>query len=314
MKLTNKTGLPNNLVVLAEWLLNSHPKFENNRFSVTELLKSEQQIVLQRRFDDEIVIDVQDTFPLWEGTAIHSLLEQFTSKDDYIAEERLEMEIAPDIFISGAFDCLNKNTWELIDYKNTKIPSVQDALQGKDDKWLNQMYFYALLIESKYRKRPQKATIVGMCKDHSKVKASTTTGYQQYPIQQVVFDLMDSERATQMVEEYSTKAKRLKEVLDKNLEPSPCTYGDMWCKEDYAIMKIGGSRAIPNGVFDNADEAYAKWASLTNPEQYRIYHRVSNPTNCQLYCNCRDICPQWQKFKNDDISLTEDVTEKIIPF
>ena len=311
--MTNKTGLPAPLVNLAQELVNNHPKFENNRFSVTEMLKSEQQIVLSRTKDDEIELDVQDTFPLWEGTAMHKLLEDSTP-EGFITEERGEYEIAPNIFISGAFDCLDKETWTLIDYKNPKIPSVHDAIYGKDDKWKRQMYFYALIIEKMYGRRPEKAKIVAMCKDHSRVKAYHDPTYQQEPIAMVEFDLMDQEFATEVRCEYEEKAKRVFDLLQNGKEPSPCTYGDMWCNENWAVMKYGATRAVQGGVFDNPDSAYMKWCSMPDNENYRIYHRVSEPVNCMLYCQCRSVCKQWQRFRDADIAICEDVTNSIIPF
>ncbi len=302
------------MVALATDLVNNHPRLEDNRFSVTEMLNSEQQIVLARRHDGEIEIDVQETFPLWEGTAMHKLLEAYTPQERYIAEQRGEVEISPGLFISGAFDCLDRETWTLIDYKNPKIPSVQDAIRGKDDKWKRQMYFYALIIERTLGKRPKTATIVAMCKDHSRVKAKNDPSYQQEPIAQIEYDLMDEEFATEVMCDYETKAKRLWEVLSKNLDPVPCTYGDMWCSETWAIMKKGASRAMPGGVFDDPNSAYDKWLSLKDRDGYRIFHRVSEPTNCTTYCKCRGICPQWRRIQEMDISVIEDVTDRIIPF
>lgn len=314
MKVTNRTNLPKPLVDLAEELVNNHPVFENNRFSVTELLKSEQQIVLQRRMAEEIEMDVQDTFALWEGTAIHKLMEDTFPDEDYITEERSEVEISPNLFISGGFDCLKKDSWELIDYKNTKIPAINDALAGKDDKWRFQLYFYALLIERKYGKRPEKGTIIAMAKDFSRVKASTQAGYPQEPVQPIVYDLMDNETATEVFAFYKDKAESVYKVLANNEEPSPCTFGDMWCDENWAIIKKGGSRAIPGGVFDNPNDAYNHWCTLPDRANLRIWHRVKEPTNCRYYCSCRDFCKQWQSIKNNDMSISEDVTDKIIPF
>ncbi len=314
MKVTNKTNLPQPLVDLAERLVNNHPVFENNKFSVTELLKSEQQIVLNRRHADEIEMDVQDTFALWEGTAIHSLMEDTFPTDEYITEERVDIEISPNIFVSGGFDCLKKDTWELIDYKNTKVPAINDAIAGKDDKWLKQLYFYALLIEKKYQRRPEKGTIIAMAKDHSKIKAQTMAGYLENPVQPIQYDLMDAETATEVFIFYKEKAESVYKVLVNNEEPAPCTYGDMWCNEDWAIIKRGGSRAISGGVFDNPNDAYNHWCTLKDRANHRIWHRVKEPTNCKYYCSCSEFCKQWQAIKDKDLSVCEDVTDKIIPF
>ena len=49
MRLTNRTGLPEPVLLMAERYVNSHPTFDDNKYSVTELLKSIRQIVLSRR-------------------------------------------------------------------------------------------------------------------------------------------------------------------------------------------------------------------------------------------------------------------------
>lgn len=333
MRLTNNTKLPRQIVSLAEEILNSHHKFEDNRFSVTELLKSDMQILTSRLLDDEIEVDVQDMIELWEETAMHSLMEKHTDLDRFMAEERIEMEIAPNIFISGAFDCLDKEKWELMDYKNTKTPAVSEALAGTDEHWKKQMYLYSVLIGKKYGRKPRKATIIAMCKDHSKVKAMHSKDYQQYPIQMVEFDLTDSEYEERTLKELKEKAIRISAQLQRLRnelpmeEPAddilsfvrwdamkdiviPCTYGDQWRAEDWAIIKNTQSRATK--VCDTPQDALDYYSQMPDKEQYRIYHRCGEPLNCMAYCQSRNVCPQW--LSNDFSGRVEDVTDSIIPF
>ena len=308
MKLTNKTDLPQTLKAVAERLFNSHPVFENDRFSVTELLKSEQQIVLSRRNAEEIEIDVQDTFSMWNGTAIHALLEEAADKDRYITEMRLEEDLNG-VKVSGGFDLLDKETWTLYDYKTCKVSGYQKAINGSEDKWLRQLYAYADLIEKEFGKRPAEAVIVAMMTDHSKIKAGLSEDYPSHPIQMIRWKLDNPELQAEFKADREEKAHRLHELMETGDEPNPCSYGDCWCTEDYALFKDGAKRATK--CFDNEAEART---FMEGKEGLKLFHRVSDSVNCKNYCTCRDICPQWQAMKKRG-AISEDITDReYIPF
>ena len=317
MKLTNESGLHPIFVELADKLLNEHPDAQPNKFFVTELAKSEKQIVLQRRHEHEIERDVQRACALIEGTAFHSLLEEIAKKhpDKYISEKRIEMELAPGITISGQFDMLDKETWEIIDYKNTKMAAIDKAESGNDWKWFNQAMIYSILIGHEFndKPRPIKARFLAMAKDHSFVKASSDPSYPKYPMREVVFDLSDPVEAGSILEAYRYKAIRVKELLENGLEPNECTYDDMWCTEDWAIMKPDAKKA--HKCFDNPDKALEYYMSLdeSSRDKMRIYHRISDATNCKAYCPCAEFCEQGKKARDME-KIVEDVTDAIIPF
>lgn len=237
---------------------------------------------------------------------MHMLLESQTDKEKFKTEERLVADFG-DVKISGAFDLVDLENRILYDYKNTKIASVQDALNGKDDKWKKQMQFYSYLIEHHFGLRIETARIIAMCKDHSKVKASKDPDYQQTPIVMVEYDLSDRVDIDETVEEFRQKALEIKACLELDIPVMPCTYADMWCTEDYAVFKKGGTRAVK--CFDTPVGAYEYYEKLSIPEDYQIMHRVSEPMNCKLYCQCRDVCPQWKRLRETDFSVKEDVTE-----
>lgn len=308
MRLTNKTDLPLSIVKVAEKLVNNHPVFRDDCFSVTELLKSEQQVILARRHAEEIEMDVQDTFSMWNGTAIHALLEEAADKDKYLTEMRLE-ETFGDVSISGGFDLLDKETWTLYDYKTCKVAGYNSNLNGGEDKWIRQLYAYADLIEKKFGRRPMKAVIIAMMTDHSKIKAQTLSDYPKNPIAMITWSLDNPEMAAEFRADREDKAKRFMEILKEGTSPAPCSYGDMWCKEDYAVFKKGAKRATK--CFDSESDAreYLK----ANPE-LRLYHRVSDFVNCRNYCQCSPFCAQWKEIKDRD-AVCEDITDReYIPF
>lgn len=326
MKLTNKSGLDKRWVKMAEKLYNTHPKFGNDKFSVTELLKSEKQIALRRIHDDEIEVDIQRVFPILIGTACHEALAEVTQEDEelkeeWIAEDRLEMELTPGITISGGFDALEKTTWELHDQKFTKLPKIELSAKGEDDEWFRQLTLYSILIENKFGRKPLVGYITAGAKDHSylryrsKKKECAKSGkdidYPEYPIRILKFELNDPIKSKMVWEEAKDKALRVKDILDGNIEPAPCTFGEMWCKEDWAIMKPNSQRAYR--AFFSETDALEFYTKLAKKDEYKIYHRVSEPNNCACFCPCVQFCEQGKKALDME-PICEDVTDEILPF
>ena len=317
MILTNESGLPESVVRIAERLANSHPAMDERTYSVTEVLRSARQVVLARKHRDDVVKDVQDTFSMWFGTAIHDLMEK-EGKDvpGLVTETRLSAKVATvngDFTLSGEFDLLDTRAGILYDYKTSKVATIDKARTLKEDKWLRQLYLYAWLLEKNGYERPKKGIIVAFATDHSKVKAQTQSGYPEHPIQMLEWDLSDKEYADRVLLEAVMVMCAVDHLLghdDENIPP--CSYSDCWCTEDWAIIKPGNKRADKR--FDSEEEARAYWADLPNRDDRRIYHRVSDFINCRNYCQYADFCDQWQRNKDAE-QIMEDVTDDpSVPF
>lgn len=316
MRLKNETGLPDSVVTVAEKLVNSHPKMNDRRYSVTELLGSVRQIVLKRRYSDSILQDVQDCFSMWMGTAIHALLEdELKDKPGFITERRLESSVktaSGEMELSGEFDLLDTENSILYDYKTSKVATIDRNRTLKEKKWLQQLYLYADLIEMSGMKRPEKAVIVAFATDHSKVKALADPKYPKHPIQQLEWKLDDEEFNRKLWDEIREKMESAHlHICNPEKELPPCTFSDCWCTEDWAIMKKDGSgRALKR--FDSEESARSFYASMEKSGEYRIFHRVSDFMNCRMYCQCSEFCSQWKK-NMDAEKVIEDVTDDI-PF
>lgn len=320
MKLTNITNLPKPVVLMAESMVNNHPIFDNNRYSVTELLKSTRQIVLARRHADAIEMDVQDTYNMWSGTAIHEgLQKQAVDHPELglVPEKRFELDLGDGLELSGGFDLYDPENKTLYDYKNTKVATFNENVKGREDKWAKQLYLYTLGIEKLFGRKPEKAIIVAMLKDHSVQKAQTESSYPQNPIMMIEWKMEDIEKFSSALSEEKEKAAEVRSYLLSGDEPPLCTYSDCWCIEDWCIKKEGAKRAEKR--FDNPDEALEHYEGLSADlkKDRRILHRVSDFKNCKNYCNCRDFCSQWQKNKDFE-AFEEDVTDELesgyIPF
>ena len=313
MRLTNNTGLPETLVKVAERLVNNHPVLDGNCYSVTELLKSVRQIVLAREHAGEIEMDVQDTFSMWNGTAIHALLEEAAKDiDRFEGEQRLEAEI-DGIVISGAYDLYDKESFTIYDYKTSKVASIEANRRLDETKWLEQLYRYRRLRKLNGLSVPGRGIVIAMATDFSKIKAQTQAGYPEHPIQMLEWNLDDEEFEERSVQSAVEKAKAAKALIESGDEPPLCTYSDCWCTEDYAIIKHGGKRA--DKVFKTADEAFECFfgEAKYDRNKYSVYHRVSDFKNCRNYCQCAPFCEQW-KGMQDHGEICEDITDTYVPF
>lgn len=317
MKLTNNTGLPESIVKIAERCINSHPDMGERKFSVTEALKSVRQIVLARRYSSVIERDVQDTFSMWNGTAIHDMLENsLKGNPDWMTETRLEMPwsaITDSFTLSGEFDLLDIKNNVLWDYKTTKIATIDNNRKLKEDKWLRQLYLYAEMIEKVLKRpRPEKACILAMATDWSKRQVGLKAGYPDHPIQILEWDLNDESFRDKVKAAVSITMESAQHYLDNPDEELPkCSMDDCWCNEDWAIMKKGNKRA--KKVF-SSEEAARDFLRNMDSKEYRLYHRISDFNFCRYYCNYSEYCSQWKKNCNEE-SVLEDITdEDYIPF
>ena len=313
MKLTNKTGLPEPLVRVAEKLANNHPVFDKDKYSVTEVLKSTRQVVLAREHASEIEQDIQDTFSMWNGTAIHALLESEAVGSEYEAEQRIEAEI-DGVVISGGFDLFYDGDSTLYDYKTSKVATIERQRKLEETKWLEQLYLYKILRGRNGMSVPKKGVIIAMATDFSKIKAGTQMGYPEHPIQMLEWELNDKEFEEATLKKAVDRAKESRGYLENGNEPPLCTYSDCWCTEDYAIIKHGGKRA--DKVFKTADEAFEYFFNKDDRydrNKYSVYHRVSDYKNCRNYCPCAPFCEQWKGLQDHE-EICEDITDKYVPF
>ena len=310
--LTNETGLPATVAAVAVKLSESHPVMGEKEFSTTEVLKSVRQIVLKRRYREQITEDINDTFPRWFGTAVHKLLEdESAGNPDFMTEQRLNYESPDGFSFSGQFDVLDMKNNMLIDYKTAKVATIDARRKLKDREWLDQLYLYSFLIgETMDRPRPRKGMIVAFATDWSKRQVRMKKGYPEHPIQMLEWDLDDEDYLSYLIgrtAERMDEAYRLRDRPDKEIPL--CTYSDCWCEENWAIMKPGAKKAVR--VFSSEAEARAAYDEMGDGE-LRIYHRVSDFKNCRDYCPVSGFCQQWQANKDME-EVKEDVTV-FIPF
>ena len=111
MKITNKFGVPETLVALAQ--RDSYSKGKSD-FSVTEIISPPRVQLLRRKHWKQMETDVSDMLWSMMGTALHVVAER-SQVDNHTNEERLYVEM-DGVVLSGAIDLQHENQYLKIMY------------------------------------------------------------------------------------------------------------------------------------------------------------------------------------------------------
>lgn len=312
IKYTNNTDMN---LVLAIWALmdNYNHDERSNAISVTGLLKPTRQIILGRRFKDNIrEIDSENLIQSSMGTAIHDSVEKAWKNkdkvveimeslgyiasssiyDEVILERRSEKEINGFI-ISGQFDIVFRGS--VCDIKSTSVYSYifgskeEDyKLQMSIYKWLNQD-----IITDDY------GYIEYVFTDWSAMKAIQDSQYPQKRIISHKIKLLSiSETEDWIINKLAQVS--LYESLD-NSKLIRCSDEDLWRTSDkYKYYKknkagiVNYSRATK--VFSNEFEANHK----RDTEGGAVILIKGEIKRCK-YCNFTNICEQYLEYKKEGL-------------
>jgi len=298
MLITNKFGLPE--PYYRSCLHDNHPRFGWDSFSVTELMKGTREIVLNRRYYEELEMDCVDMIWTVFGTAVHSVMEGHESENE-LAEERISMEVPCGEYgirkVSGGFDLYNGDTKILTDYKTTGVFSCQMKLQeGNESDWAKQLRVYWLILQKAgFPVKGVRNTV--FLKDWSKTQARRDRSYPQKPILNIDYDfgnVFRSDVAADMIADLSYKIQEILQYKDALEEEIPiCTPEQRWERDEcWAIMKTGRKSAVKRHF--RKFDAEQHLASLG--AGHYIEHRPGVPVKCMDYCNCADKCSFYKNY------------------
>lgn len=276
MIITNKTGLPDAFVQMAE----QSEQMKEGRIRVTTLLNGIREIILKDRYLDQVEQDAAEMIWLLFGTGVHTILERQQEGPDAFKEERLEMEIGGKI-LTGKSDFYQHET--ISDWKTC---SVWKVVHKDYEDWKRQLLMYAMLWKS-YGFPVKKIQVVATMKDHSKAKAKTDASYPQYPVKIISWDITDEEiEETRIWAE--NKIRLIEEFKDVPDEKLPrCTQKETWNSgTTYAVMKNGRKNAYK--VCSTEQEAY-QWMKENGKGEY-VEVRPGEDKKCKEYCMVRDYC------------------------
>jgi len=277
MKYTNKLNLPESF---AKFYKSTETKIIENRYSVTELLKPTQEIILFRKHANEVSCDIAECIPALFGTAVHELLEKNAPEGDY-SEYKLEFSIFGKIIV-GITDLLSQDMKIITDYK-TGTTSKVSRKDFNDFYYQGMMYAFGIFLN--HNVKPQKLIFPILLKDWSKIKAASSPDYPKSPIYVWKYDIKDSDYDN-ILDFIKNKFKEIDEMK------MHCSDEDRWYSgTKYAVYKKKDD-AKAKKIFDTIEEANA--FAQENSCEY-VQTRLGEYTKCNYYCDVRPFCEQFNK-------------------
>lgn len=283
MKITNKLGLPQAFVSMAE----SDYEYKDKQYSVTSLQKGVRQTILERRYHNEIEQDVSDMIWLLFGTAVHNILDHQEEGEYEFKEEYLKISIG-DYKLSGRFDLYNAETKIVTDYKTCSVWKI--IYQDFED-WRQQLLMYAYMLKS-IGIPTTKGEVIAIMKDHSKSKAKYDASYPELPVFKITFNFSekDYKEIEIFLKEKFAEIEKAEKLSDEELPI--CTPEERFNSGNkYAVMKKGRKSALR--VLDTEEEA-KEWMEKNQKGEY-IETRLGEDKKCNDYCRVNEFCSHYQK-------------------
>jgi len=294
MILTNKNNLPEQFVNA----VNRDYKPTPHQYSVTTILNSTRQTILQRRYNDVIEDDVSNQIWAILGTAFHGLLENSKESADELKEEYLKQELScldenlSGYYLSGKADLYNAKANKIIDFKTTS--SFKFVKKDFEDYRL-QLLMYAWLFR-KIGFKVDKGEIIAILRDWSKSKAKIDKSYPQLQVQKVEFKF--TKKDFEYIEEFiKNKFLELKENEEKaDIELPMCSMEERWADPTkYAVKKKTNKTALKlHDTLEGANN-HLKILEEKYPNVYEIEERPSINHKCESYCSACKFCDYWKE-------------------
>jgi len=268
--ITNHAGLPLPLVEAVK-----RDPYSNGQsdITVTTLLKPARAVALERTHKDEIEEDAADRLWALIGQIGHLILERSGGMS---TELRLFSQVRG-WKVSGQMDLLSGNI--LTDYKLTSVWSCKEGLKPEWEQQMNALRWLA----SKNEIAIEKAQIVAIFRDWSKLEAKRSADYPRHQVQ--VFDvaLWTLEHAEKWIYERVETHQAARTVLPE------CTPAERWERpEKFAVMKAGRERAVKLHATKEAAELHLKRVS----DDHFWERREGEQVRCASYCSARPFCTQ----------------------
>lgn len=300
MIITNQFNLPQTLVDACK---RDHT-LQPNEYRVTSLLNGIREILLTRRHDHEIEVDVSEMIWAIFGRAVHSIFERQASPD-YFKEERLYCEFG-DYTLSGQFDEYHIDGMELNDFK---VSSIYKVKLGEFDDWRKQQLIYAYLL-MRHSIPVCRGKVTALLRDWTPYKARQDKDCPplQVYIKEFAFNEQDIHDIEAFIEITFAEIDRWKNEPDDSLPV--CTPEQRWYRDEkYAVMKEGNKRA--SRLCESEQDA-EKWIEENGKKgnKYRVDLRPGDNIKCMDYCKARQFC----SFYHENVADKAMETESAVPF
>ena len=282
--LTNKFGLPRTFYNAV-----ARDEHEGADYSMSQMTKPVQMVVLENRHGEKVVEDVTDRIWALFGSAAHRILQE--GEDGSHLVEQYFKETVGGVELSGIPDLME----DLIvwDYKVTSVWSWIFRADKMDD-FASQVNGYAWF----YRKAGFDIKAVKICmilRDWMKSGAMRDPAqYPQNQVQIIDIPLWSQEKTQEYLEHRIALYEQYKGIPDGDLPP--CSTKDRWAKPPkFAVMKKGVKKAAKVEDSRLAAEKWAQWA-LANGRKGPFYleERPGDLWKRCEYCRVRPFCPQYK--------------------
>jgi len=294
METTNKLNLPQSI---ADAVTNDPYTDGGADISVTSLIGPARKRRLQIDNSEALVTDVADRIWSLYGQVVHGILERADLKNDAIVAERRLFIDRYGWKLSGQFDRLilfGKTT--LQDYKFTSVYAAKD-LKPEHEAQAN---IYKLMLED-HGYHVDKAEIVCILRDWSKLRARNDSGYPSKPV--VILDVPIWTK--DQVEGYIHD--RLKIHGKAQTELPLCTTEERWQSDSVWKVKKKGNKTAVKGHAKHTTEADAMEGALqltkTTGKEHIVEFHEGEDRRCADYCEASPFCAQWQDTNPNKLGL-----------
>jgi hypothetical protein len=306
MKFTNNTNLPG--FVHRMVTKDNYPKHSWDTFSVTELFKGPKEIILSRRFADDIEVDIADMAAILLGNALHEYLEGVV-KDSELSEERLAVPLDTKygtVYISGAFDLYDYTKQHIYDLKSSAAMSIQFKKKDNFADWKKQLRTYWWLLQRAGFPVRSASNLV-VTAGHSKYQSRKNPDYPKHSIIEIKHDLpavFNGEEEADMRQEYTEKIEQVLKYKDVESDLIPaCSPEERWERDEcWAIMKKGRKTAVKRHFSEFDAEVHL--ANLD--DKHYIEHRPGMPTKCVDYCWANQQCSFYRNYMGQQETTTKE--------
>lgn len=268
-------------------------------YSVTDLLKPVQIVILEKRYRDALIVDdIEKIIPALIGSATHEGLQHYLKIKSMLTEkymiERRMLSVVHGKRLAGRFDILSQ-TGELYDIKVTK---VWKYLNGGADEFEDQLNIYKWML-SQDGIEVNKLGIFMVLLDWMPSEVWKTTGYPDHRIQIINFPARPLADTKALVESRVQDLIGAEKVADNYLPK--CTPEQRWAKNvKYKVFrKPSHKRAIKS--LDTEARAKSYLAACVKNDPQKFSTAVVRKEHAQKWHRCQTWCPvanYCQQYKN----------------
>lgn len=259
--------------------------------SVTQLISSPRQVLLKKKHDHMIQVDISDRLYALFGSAVHDMIDRGCDEEDHITEERLFTEV-DGWKISGGIDVqrISDNGVKVLDWK---VTSVSKIMYGSYEDWEKQLNVYAYLVQKEKNLEVEGLEVCAILRDWKKSDIGKSPNYPSSPIVPITIPLWTYKAQENYIKERIALHKDAARAMEWGEDLPHCTPEETWEKPTlYAVGLPNGKRAAK--VYENIKEAEEHVAKSKIPG-LAVIVRPGRKIRCEEYCEVSRWCNQFNK-------------------